>query len=253
VSGGWDASFTNQRASFFISGSAGNLFQAGANMLYVVKPNRWYQFTYTVTNAESSPAATITTAVASAATSLTLSNATQTTNFFSGTAPGIFTINATAGNFTLDGCSLKEIQGGDIILSGALTGGGVGGIRPNCYRALTDAGDVTLFDVALPTLTMTGGEINYRIECTDGTDVQSFSGMITYSAVNKGGVYTTDIDEGTQSSSCSAATTLADTWTIVAGTNKISVVLNANTSLTPTTMFVRYTHNNLSEQVISWY
>jgi len=253
VSGGWDATFAANKANFNISGGVGNLSQNAANMIYVVKPNRQYQFTYTVSNAASSPAATITTAVASAATSLTLTNGAKTIYFKSAAAPGVFKINATAGVFSLDECSLKEIQGGDMILSGSLTGGGVGGIRPNCYRALTDEIDITLFDIALPTLAMTGGEINYRIVCTDGTDMQSFSGVLTYSAVNKAGVYTTDIDEGTQSSSCSAATTIADTWSIVAGTNSISVKINVNTSLTPTTFFIRYTLNNLSEQVITLY
>jgi len=124
VSGGWDAAFTGNKAVYNISGGAGNLTQTALNMAYVVKPNRQYQFTYTVSSAASSPAATITTAVASSATALTLTNGAQTTNFKSAASPGTFTINATAGVFSLDGCSLKEVTGGDMLLSGKLTGGG---------------------------------------------------------------------------------------------------------------------------------
>ena len=113
---GWDATFANNKANFNISGGAGNLTQTGVNMTIILVPNRWYKFVYTVSNAASTPAATITTAVASSTTSLTLSSGTQTTYFKTNATPGTFTINATAGVFSLDDLSLKEVQGGSLIL-----------------------------------------------------------------------------------------------------------------------------------------
>ncbi len=122
VTAGWDATFASNKANFNITGGAGNLTQAAAKMVGAVSlvPNRWYKLSYTVTNAATSPAATITTAVASTATALTISNGAQVTYFKSAVTPGTFTINATAGVFTLDEMSLQEIQGGSVSLGADL-------------------------------------------------------------------------------------------------------------------------------------
>ena len=124
-------------------------------------------------------------------------------------------------------------------------------------KALTDATAVSLFEVALPASTMCGGKISYSVYCTDGTDFQANTGTIIYSAVNKAGAYTTDIKAfrtdlviGVETSASSSGT-LADTWTIVAGTNKVTLKVSADTSLTPTSFEVIYTVENNSKQVIT--
>jgi hypothetical protein len=101
----------------------------------------------------------------------------------------------------------------------------------------------SLFEIALPTLSMASGRILYQIDSTDGTDMQTHSGNISYSAVNKGGVYTEQIsdDSGAGDSKAVSSGTLVDTWTILDGTNKITIQLKANSSLTPTILRVRYT------------
>lgn len=116
--------------------------------------------------------------------------------------------------------------------------------------ALTDATIVNVFDVALPTLTGCMGTIQYEIFCTDGTDVQVRRGMAQYSAVNKGAVYTSEVAIGSEAASCSSGT-LTATWDILTGTNKITLRVNADTSLTPTTFYLCYTLENNSEQAIT--
>jgi hypothetical protein len=116
-------------------------------------------------------------------------------------------------------------------------------------KVLTDNTAVSLFEVALPTLAMCGGTIIACVECTDGTDMQSFSQTVTYSAVNKGASYTTSITASTGDKSVSAGT-IVNTWSILTGTNKITIQLSSDTSLTPSSnaFTVYYEVHNHSEQ-----
>jgi hypothetical protein len=108
----------------------------------------------------------------------------------------------------------------------------------------------SIADIALPTLTGTGGVIKGTTFVSNGTDVQSRSFIWRYSAVNKGGVYTTEIVVVSEAISTSSGT-LAGTWTIVTGSNKITLKFNSNSSLTPTTQWVQYTLESFSEQAIT--
>jgi hypothetical protein len=117
---------------------------------------------------------------------------------------------------------------------------------------LVDATTTNMFDVALPTLAMAGGTIEYTISASDGTDMQSLSGVVSYSAVNKGGVYTTQIVEGADNQSKAVSNgTLTGAWTILNGTNKITIQLNADSSLTPTSFKLYYKIHNGSNQAIT--
>jgi hypothetical protein len=113
-------------------------------------------------------------------------------------------------------------------------------------KTLVDATATSLFEVALPTLTMAGGKIEVTVNVTDGTDMQSFSQTILWSAVNKAGVYTTDIDvvptdlvTGLGAKSLSAGT-LTTTWTVLTGTNKVTIQVASDTSLTATSHTATY-------------
>lgn len=126
-------------------------------------------------------------------------------------------------------------------------------------KVLTDASAVSLFEIALPTLTGTGGKIEARIRCSDGTDLQGFTQSVQFSAVNKGGAYTTsiivmptDLVSGLGAKTVSAGT-LTTAWTILTGTDKITIQLNADTSLTPSSnaFLVYYTVTNNSEQAVT--
>jgi hypothetical protein len=120
-------------------------------------------------------------------------------------------------------------------------------------KALTDAAAVSLFEIALPSLSMTGGTISATIQVTNGTDMQAFSQTIGYSAVNKAGTYTYNITADTGNKSVSAGT-LTTTWSILNGTNKVTIQLNADTSLTPSgtnSFVVYYQVRNNSQQAIT--
>jgi hypothetical protein len=114
-------------------------------------------------------------------------------------------------------------------------------------KALTDNTATSLFEIALPTLAMAGGVIEATTICTDGTDMQSVTETITYAAVNKGGAYTKDVDVQTTSTAASTGT-IANTWAFLDGTNKITMQLTSDTSLSPTKFLVYYKVRNNSEQ-----
>lgn len=130
--------------------------------------------------------------------------------------------------------------------------------------ALTDASAVTALTVALPAGAMTGGIIRWTIRCTDGTDMQSVTGTVHFSAVNKAGAYTTDIVTPGGASAddtsvvkwakAASAGTITTVWTVATGTNLVNVQVTADTSLTPagTNSFAMYyTVENNSEQAIT--
>jgi len=87
-----------------------------------------------------------------------------------------------------------------------------------------------------------GGKISYSIDVSDSTDFQVLTNYVVFSAVDKAGVLSSNITESVASSFAESAggSTLADTWTILDGTNEIEIQLNANSSLTPTSMSVRF-------------
>lgn len=114
----------------------------------------------------------------------------------------------------------------------------------------TNNAALSLIDVALPTLAGASGTISYTVYATDGTEVQVRSGQVRFSAVNKGGSYTSEtaiVSEGVSAS----AGTLAATWGIVTGTNKVTLQITPNSSLTTTTYNVTYTITNNSAQALT--
>lgn len=120
-------------------------------------------------------------------------------------------------------------------------------------KVLSDGTPVSLFEVALPTLAMCGGQIEATVVCTDGTEMQSLTQMITFSSVNKGGTYTDSITATTGDKCVTGGSTLANTWSILDGTNKITVQLSSDTSLTPSAnaFLVYYVLKNNSEQTVT--
>lgn len=106
-------------------------------------------------------------------------------------------------------------------------------------KTIVDGSATALFDFAVASGAMAGGVAFYTVEASDGTDFQTMSGMITYSAVNKAGSVTASAIgyvTGNDSKSVSSGTlTLA--WTNVAGTLKSTVKLQPTGSLTETTPY----------------
>ncbi len=106
-------------------------------------------------------------------------------------------------------------------------------------------GAVTLFTVTTAALNAAGGWFTYNLFITDGTDIQSLSGNVEYSQVNKAGTLTQTIQEATiatvQAKAVSAGTvTIA--WTMTDGGSGVgSIKCNVTTSLTPTTDAMSFT------------
>jgi hypothetical protein len=165
---------TGGNATYTHSGGTGTLTQTSANMAVAGVGSRWYVFTYTISSSSGDAAVVITTAFASATTGLVVTDGAQTAMFQSTASPGDFVLSATStsGGFTLDDVSLKEVQGGDVIVNGLITGGGATGIK------VTGAGNVGI-NTAVPnsTLDVAGGvsmsvvakTANYTATITDHT------------------------------------------------------------------------------------
>jgi hypothetical protein len=189
------------------------------------------------------------------------------------------TSNTAGNNLTLQAggatSGATDKDGGMLVLSpGATTGTGKTSVRIQRYLRATSTGTSdnsaydaiivpsevpitdgvakSLFEVALPTGGLCGGSIEYSIHTTDGTDHQSLTGYVTYSAVNKGGAYTTQITEvaGNQAKAVSAGT-LTSAWTVLTGTNKITIQVTGDSSLTPTAFVIFYKVHNAGIQPVT--
>jgi hypothetical protein len=122
----------------------------------------------------------------------------------------------------------------------------INGVR----KGLTDATPVNIFEVALPSGDMAGIEVIYTVRASDATEHQVLTGRIPLAAVNKAGVYTLSVGSASETTVVSSGT-LSCAWDLVSGTNKITVTLSADTSLTTSTFDVAYTVVNNSGQGIT--
>lgn len=120
-------------------------------------------------------------------------------------------------------------------------------------KVVTDAVVTGLFEVALPTTAMCGGAVHYSARATDGTDMQVQSGLITYAAVNKAGVYTIDIDKIGVSDALSAGT-FSVAFSMTSGADKVTFNVNADTSLSPTQGYpeIRFFLDECSPQTVTF-
>lgn len=123
-------------------------------------------------------------------------------------------------------------------------------IRGSRKLVATNNTALGLFEIVLGTLAGAGGVIRYAVFAADATDVQLLSGIARFSAVNKGGAYTSEIVVTSEAASVSAGT-LTATFDILTGTNKITIRVTPNSSLTATTYYVKYSLSNESEQAIT--
>ena len=92
-------------------------------------------------------------------------------------------------------------------------------------KALVNAAVTPIATIALPAGGMTGGELKYSVQATDGVDLQVHTGSLYYAAVNKGGVYTTQAQDEAVGADANArsAGLLAEAWTITTGVNLINI------------------------------
>lgn len=106
-------------------------------------------------------------------------------------------------------------------------------------KTLTESSATGIVDIALTAGKVAGGRLIYTVEANDATDYQAITGYVGFSVVNKGGTLTSALSPITEATAVSAGT-LTCTPTMVAGTNKVTASLNAVSSLTQTTLRVRW-------------
>lgn len=123
---------------------------------------------------------------------------------------------------------------------------GLGLVKP-----LTDAA-TNLFEVTLNAGEMAGGAIIWTIVATDGTNHQAYTGMTTYAVVNKAGVYTSTITQDAANDAKAVSSgTLTAAWSVLTGTNKVTIRVTPTGSLTETTYRILYSIHSNSPQSIS--
>lgn len=106
-------------------------------------------------------------------------------------------------------------------------------------KTLTESSATGLVDIGVASGSVASGELMYAIQANDATDYQCLRGRINFAVVNKAGTLTTSFSEVVEALAVSTGT-LTCTATMAAGTNKITVNLNAVSSLTQTTLRVKW-------------
>jgi hypothetical protein len=132
---------------------------------------------------------------------------------------------------------ILTMQKGGATVSGF---GASGNLYGNLSKTLTESSATGFVEIAVASGNVVSAEIDYEIEANDATDYQVLSGTIRVNGVNKGGTVTASIGEvGSQVSTLSTGT-LTTTNTVTAGTGKFTVNANAVSSLTQTTLRIKY-------------
>ena len=111
--------------------------------------------------------------------------------------------------------------------------------------AITNSSANTIYQVSLATTTFSGGTLGWTVTATDGTDYQCTSGVTSWAAVNKGGVYTTNITDSISSTAASAGT-LTGAWSITTGTNLINLRFTPTSSLATTDVSLYINSNQVN-------
>lgn len=106
-------------------------------------------------------------------------------------------------------------------------------------KTLTESSATGVIDIALTAGKVAGGRVLYTVEANDATDYQAVTGYCGFSVVNKGGTLTPVLSPITEATAVSAGT-LTVTPTLATGTNKVTFSLNAVSSLTQTTLRVKW-------------
>ncbi len=119
-------------------------------------------------------------------------------------------------------------------------------------KNVTNNTTTTIFSSPLASNTITSGLLSYSIQVTDGTDFQIEEGMISYHAINKGGVFSNNVILKSANQQSMTAGTLTVTWTITAA-NPALIRVNVASSLTPSVNYpkVAVALNNLTQQAIT--
>jgi hypothetical protein len=111
----------------------------------------------------------------------------------------------------------------------------------------TDNADNSLFNCAITTTQMVSGLVAISIHIGDGTDTQVYTALAQFYCTQKGDVYNTSFLPFNEIFDSTLVTsTLTVTYSAVSGTNAVAFKVNPNSSLTPTSLKIRYNVLNYS-------
>ena len=106
-------------------------------------------------------------------------------------------------------------------------------------KTLTESVATGVVDIAVAAGSVASGEFFYSVQANSATDFQVIRGRVVWAVVNKGGVLTTSITDTVEANPVSAGT-LTCAATLVNGTNKVTISLNAVSSLDQNTLRARW-------------
>lgn len=106
-------------------------------------------------------------------------------------------------------------------------------------KALTESVATGIAEISLANNTVCGGTLEYTIDADDGTEFQALRGTVSFVAVSKAGTITKTDGTPSETTALSAGT-LTNTYSITAGAAKLTINLNAVSSLTQTTLRANY-------------
>lgn len=121
-------------------------------------------------------------------------------------------------------------------------------------KTLTESVATTFVKVSVATGSFVSGAVDYGIEANDASDFQVRGGIIPFTAVNKAGTITCTVGTvGTATEVASVSTgTLTNTFTCAdAGSGVLDLKANAVSSLTQTTLRIRYRVNVLGTTTVA--
>lgn len=110
-------------------------------------------------------------------------------------------------------------------------------------KALTAGAATAFVDISLQSNKNVSGTLSYVVEASDGTDYQTRAGVAAFTAVSKAGTITCTIDAADADEVAALSSgTLTNTFTCTAGTGKFTLNSNAASSLTETSLNIRYSN-----------
>jgi hypothetical protein len=165
-----------------------------------------------------------------------------------GTPTGTRTVTVPDATDTIAELGQNQTFTGNNTFSGnnSFTGASQGNMT---VKALTEASATAFVVVTVPSGSSAAGVVEYAVEANDASDFQNRSGSLEFRAVNKAGTTTITcsrpggsltIDNTTDAAAVSSGT-LTHTFTCVdGGTGALQIKDNATSSLTQTTLQIRY-------------
>lgn len=137
----------------------------------------------------------------------------------------------------------------------ATTGSGANAYSTRAYYSakgvsLTESTATLYASLSLASSKFLGATLTCTVDADDGTDFQSLTSLVRIDAVNKAGTVTATLTQ-TDNTTAASAGTLTCTYTAVANGNNVDLKANAVSSLTQTTLKVRWAITGLNSDSIA--